>query len=224
MTESPRILPAASQPPDRDLETSRLLQRGDAEGLRRLLVDHGGKVSGLLRKEFTKVLDLQEIDDAVSQASVRAWRSSNRYDPERGTLGAWLYVIARNCARRMLEAKRRHVTLTFLDDLDSTVSSVTAAAEAAEREQDVPELPQDRFLLDVRLCIDALPPQQRAVLLADLAAGGSAPTDLLAETLKTTRNSVYVSRNSGRKALRAAMKELGHTFDYENAKAFEGWS
>lgn len=215
------MLPAASQPPDRDLETTRLLQRGDAEGLRRLLVDHGGKVLGLLRKEFTKVLDLQEIDDAVSQASVRAWRSSNRYDPERGTLGAWLYVIARNCARRMLEAKRRHVTLTLLDDLDSTASSIAAAPEAGERE---PDVPRDRFLQDVKQCIDALPPQQRAVLLADLAAGGSAPTDLLAETLKTTRNSVYVSRNNGRKALRAAMKELGHTFDYENAKAFEGWS
>lgn len=222
MTETPHILPAAPPPADRDAETARLLLRGDQEGLRRVLMDHSGKVLGLLRKEFTNVLDLQEIEDVVSQASLRLWRAGNRYDPARGTLGAWLYVIARNCARRMLEAKRRHAMVSFIDDLDSQAATSPTPAEVAERASDV--VPKDRFLLDVQSCIADLPPQQRAVLLADFAAGGSAPTEQLAEQLQTSRNSIYVSRNNGRKALRNAMLKLGHTFDYENVTALEGWS
>jgi len=211
-------VPASSQRLDRDAETERLLMRGDSEGIRRLLVDHGGRVSALLRKEFVKVLDLQEIDDAVSQASVRAWRSSSRYDPQRGTLGAWLYVIARNCARRMIEAKKRHAALSFVDDLDSSAG----AWMPGMLPDDKGDGPKDKFLQDVMSCIDELAPQQKAVLLADLAAGGAAATDALAEQLKTSRNSIYVSRNNGRKALRAAMLDRGHTFDY-GAQA-EGWS
>jgi RNA polymerase sigma factor (sigma-70 family) len=175
---------------------------------------------GLLRKEFTKVLDLQEIEDAVSQASVRVWRSGSRYDPERGSLGAWMYVIARNCARRMLEAKRRHAALSFVDDLDSATASSSEAAVVAED----PAVPKDRFLQDVRACIADLPPQQRAVLLADFSAGGAAPAETLAAQLGTSRNSIYVSRTNGRKALRAAMVKLGHSFNPEDASALEGWS
>lgn len=222
MTESPCILPAASQPPDRDLETARLLMRGDEEGLRRLLVDHGGKVIALLRKEFTKVLDLQEIDDVVSQASVRAWRSGSTFDPDRGKLGAWFYVIARNCARRAIEAKRRHAGVAYVDNLDSTAASVATAVDPVASDREA--APQDGFLQDVQACIDGLPPQQRAVLLADFAAGGTAPTDVLAEQLQTSRNSVYVSRTNGRKALRAAMQKCGHSFDADNIRAIGGWS
>jgi RNA polymerase sigma factor (sigma-70 family) len=219
VTESSRIVTTSGPVTDRDQETARLLARGDQEGLRRLLVDHGGKVLGLLRKEFVRVLDFQEIDDAVSQASVRAWRSGRNFAPERGSLAAWFYVIARNCARRLVEAKGKHAVLSFRDDLDSA-----AAAKAASAAESQAKAPKDQFLADVKRCIDALAPQQRAVLLADLAAGGSAPTDELAGQLQTTRNSIYVSRNNGRKALRAAMQKLGHTFDGTSAAAMEGWS
>lgn len=213
--------------PERDPETARLLMSGDPEGVSRLLADHSSKVIGLLRKEFTKVLDLQEIEDVVSQASMRVWRAGGRYDPQRGTLSAWLYVIARNCARRMIEAKRRHATVAFVDNLDSASAAVATSAppafdEAAAREAE--SAPKDKFLHDVQACIQELAPQQRAVLLADLAAGGTASTAELAEQLDTSRNSIYVSRNNGRKALRAAMLKLGHTFDATNIKSLEGWS
>lgn len=205
MSEFPRIIPAAGQRPDRDQDTIRLLMRGDPEALRRILVDHGGVVLGLLRKEFINVLDQQEIEDALSRASMRVWRSGKAYDPSRGSLAAWLYVIARNCARTVLEVKRRDSGLTFLADLDSQASPAPRVAEP-----DAHRDPGDHFAEDVRGCIEALPPQQRAVLLADLAAGGAADTEVLAEQLGTSRNSVYVSRNNGRKALRAALLELGH--------------
>lgn len=205
MSESPSIIPAADQKPDRDQETIRLLKHGDPEALRRILADHGGNVLGLLRKEFTKVLDQQEIEDALSRASMRVWRSGKSYDPGRGTLAAWLYVIARNCARTVLEVKRRDSGITFVADLDAA-----ASASATMVQPDTRDHPGDNFAEDVRGCIESLAPQQRAVLLADLAAGGAADTEVLAEQLGTSRNSVYVSRNNGRKALRAALLALGH--------------
>ncbi len=207
----PRATDAAGQPADRDVEIASLLRLGDPEGLRRMLVDHGGRVAALLRTEFRNVLDLHEIEDALSQATVRVWRAGGRYDPQRGSLGAWLYVIARNCARHAIEAKQRHAGLTLIDDLDSLAAADHSPAAEAERgERRV--VTEDQFKHDVRLCIDALPPLQRAVLRADFAVGGKAPTEALAEQLSTSPNSIYVSRNSGRKALRRAMQRLGHLF------------
>jgi hypothetical protein len=55
-----------------------------------------------------------------------------------------------------------------------------------------------------------LPPLQRAVLQADFEAGGSVPAEPLAKRFGTTTNSIYVSRQKARKALREAMRELGH--------------
>lgn len=68
---------------------------------------------------------------------------------------------------------------------------------------------EQNFEADLRACLDDLAPLQRAVLTADLAAGGAVPARLLADQLKTTPNSVYVSRTLGRKALHAALQTRG---------------
>ena len=200
-----------SDPPgtDRDAVTARLLADGSSEGLRRLLVDHGGRVHTLLSKDFESVLDETEIEDAVSQANIRVWRSGKQIDLSRGSLRAWYYVVARNCALRLLECKRRRGALRFVDDLDAMttgngqVVASDSEAEATRRRQ---------VARDLHRCIDALPSLQRAVILADLAAGGVATTEQLVRDLDTTPNSIYVSRTNGRKALRTAMIRLGHVF------------
>lgn len=184
----------------RDTVTARLLSSGDPEGLRRLLADHGGTVRWTLTREFSKVLDQLQIDDALSQASQRVWKSGHRFDPARGTLRAWFYVIARNCARRLLERQRSDATFRQVDDLDAHARRPSDAA--------VPT-PPSPFVQDLRRCIDQLPRLQRAVVLADLAAGGSAPAAELAAELGTSANSVYVSRTNARKALKAALGRLG---------------
>lgn len=222
MSEFPRILPAASHAPDRDIETAQLLMRGDQEGLRRLLVDHGGKVKSLLRKEFAKVLDLQEIDDVASQASVRVWRSSSTLDLARGTLGAWFFAIARNCARRLLENKKRFAPYSLIEDLDSAIAPPRRATGTGGEEGAEPA--PNTLLQQVQECLQGLAPQQRAVLLADLAAGGAADTQALAEQLRTTSNSIYVARTNGRKALRSAMQKRGYGLPGSGSPSTGGWS
>lgn len=210
--------------PARDVETAQLLTRGDPEGLRRLLVDHGGKVKGLLRKEFAKVLDLQEIDDVASQASVRVWRSSRTLDLARGSLGAWFFAIARNCARRLIENKKRFAPYSLIEDLDSAVAPRRASLGVSSDATESAEPVHNRFLEDVQECLQGLAPQQRAVLLADLAAGGAADTRVLAEQLDTTSNSIYVARTNGRKALRAAMQKRGYPAPGDGSPTVGGWS
>ena len=99
--------PNRDPPAERDVETVRLLVAGDGEGLRRLLCDHGARVRGTLRMDFKQVLDDAELDDALSQATLRVWQARERIDLTRGTLRAWFYSIARNRALRILEVKRR---------------------------------------------------------------------------------------------------------------------
>lgn len=104
---------------------------------------------------------------------------------------AWAYVVARCQAERMLHGE------------------LVAVASAGHLEVSQGGM-RDAFLPDLRACIYALPPQQRAVLLADFAAGGRACTGALAAQLQTSCNSIYVSRANGRKALNAALLERGH--------------
>jgi RNA polymerase sigma factor (sigma-70 family) len=207
----PRItLTADGRTADRDPLTTRLLLERNPEGLRQLLVDHAAVVRGALRKEFRKVLDDLEIDEALSQASQRIWDAADRFDAMRGTLPAWFLAIARNCARRVLECRRRHATIPLAETIES--EDLSGAAVAIDPGHDVTPgtATLSGFLDDLYRCIDQLPPQQRKVVLADLAAGGTAPTDELAAELRTTPNSVYVSRTNGRKTLAALLVQLGH--------------
>lgn len=203
----PVLIPQPGGKPERDAETARLLAAGDPEGLRRLLIDHAGKVRGALHKEFCHVLDQLQLDEALNQASLRAWRSGGTFDGNRSPLGVWFYVIARNCARRVLEYKLLHDKVPLHDNLDGE-----PAPEAGRTEPDEAAEPpkKDGFIADLYHCIAGLQAQQRDVILADLAAGGTASASELAKRLKTTRNSIYVSRTNGRKALRAALEALGH--------------
>ena len=174
-----------------------------------MLVDHAGKVRAVLHKEFDNVLDASEIDDAVAQASIRVWRQGRRYDAGRGTLRAWFYVIAKNCGHRILTNKRSQSGMSFVDDLDTRPEMAASVPDAeVQRKQ--------KFLRDLYKCIDELPALQRAVVLADLAAGGTAATEDLIVEMKTTSNSIYVSRTNARKALRSALTGLGYQFGEES--------
>ncbi len=200
--------PSAS---DRDAETASLLLASDPEGLRRLVDDHASRVRATLRADLKKVLDHSEIDDALSQATHRVWRARPRIDLRRGTLRAWYYTIARNCALRILEAKRSPNALRFVEDLDSLAWLADTAREGVGP-------PREELVRALHRAIDELPIQQRAVILADLAAGGVAETEHLEQQLHTTRNAIYVARATARKALRTRLTAQGYPAAGEEPK------
>ncbi len=185
----------------RDLRTIRLLRAGDAEGLERLLADHGAIVRSRLSHQFGRLLDDSEIDDVMELATIRIWRSATRFDETLGTLRAWFAVIARNCALRLLGEPHRSL-LVFLGDADVAVEAKSEAGPTSPERQ--------RLLRDLAKCLSRLPLLQRAVLCADLEAGEVVPAHELATRFATSANSIYVSRRKGRRALRAALVWRGH--------------
>ncbi len=190
----------------RDEVTVERLRAGDPEGLKRLLADHGGLIRSLLRKDFGKVLDDSELDEAMAAMLVKVWKSAPRFDATKGRLPAWAYVIARNSALRLLAGRRKSAVHPVADLDDVAPANSGPAAPDAERE---------RLIADVHRCIDQLPLLQREILRADLEVSGSAPAMPLARQLGTSTNSIYVSRVKGRKKLFEALQALGHTLTYD---------
>ncbi|MCU0864665.1 MAG: sigma-70 family RNA polymerase sigma factor [Planctomycetes bacterium] len=186
----------------RDQQTRELLAAGDAEGLRRLLSDHGGTVRLGLRRALGRALDEHDLDEALNAAVTNIWQSRLVFDPSQGTLRSWLFIIARNCALNML-ATRRPDTVS-LDRLGTLPPDLRNPGAEADRL---------RLALDVQRCLSEMPEQLRAVLGADLAAGGTASTTDLAARLDTSTGAIHVARSRGRVLLRKKLSRLGYEIE-----------
>ncbi|HSL58909.1 MAG TPA: sigma-70 family RNA polymerase sigma factor [Acidimicrobiales bacterium] len=74
--------------------------RGDDEALRGAFDRYGALVHSLCRRAVVPQID---ADDLTQQVFIAAWRSRDRFDPTKGTLGAWLTGIAKH---KVLDAQR----------------------------------------------------------------------------------------------------------------------
>ncbi|MBL9077747.1 MAG: sigma-70 family RNA polymerase sigma factor [Planctomycetes bacterium] len=183
---------------DGDAEIARLLPEPDGSGLRRLLAVHGGRVYARLTKGFAAGLGAHEVEEAMQTATCRAWLRADHYDPRRGSLRAWFYVVAANACRELLRARKRRERETRVADID----------QVPEPDVVIPRVPP-AYLDVLRECVSELPPLQRAIIEADLRAGDVANAAELAAQFATTKNSIYVSRCEARKTLREALARRG---------------
>ncbi len=187
----------------RDDDTAAKLRSRDEDGLRQLFEDHGGIVRARLRQSFGKLLDASDIEEVLEMTSIRVWYATTPFDPKLGTLRAWVSVLARRSALRLLDARRRVRGREEARDLEqmSQPPSAASAPLSAQREE---------LFRDAMICMRGLPRMQRTVLMADLAAGRTADARPLAQRLSTSVESIYVSRHRGRRTLRQALIDLGH--------------
>jgi len=89
-----------------------------------------------------------EADDVLQDALTRAWRRRETYDPERGTVRAWLCgIVADQCRQR-----RRRERPAVVDSLP-------------------PALRDDAAAIDVELALRKLAPRQRQVVELHYFAG-----------------------------------------------------
>jgi len=198
-------MPQDHESVEQDWEIVRRMTGRDSEGLRQLLITHGGRVKWCLTRELGGALGDSDIDEAINTAAYKIWAAAPSFDGRKGTLRAWFYAIARNAAIGIIRRDESQIGPTTGEDVDAaTVSAFREAAEHATSEAHA------RFLDSLRVCIANLPPKQRAIIQADLRSGDVADAGQLAEELNTTKNSIYASRSIARKTLKKALGKLGY--------------
>ena len=78
--------------------------RGDEDALR-LAYDEYGR---LVYSFCARSLDPERAKDVTQEVFLSAWRARERYNPEKGRLGAWLMGIARNRIIDNVRSEKRH--------------------------------------------------------------------------------------------------------------------
>jgi RNA polymerase sigma-70 factor (ECF subfamily) len=130
-----------------DLALATAIQSGD-QGAMAALYD---RYSSVVYAVALRVLqDTGAAEDVLQDIFMQLWRSPGGFDANRGSMAAWLAVIARNRAIDAL--RRRHPE----SDIDNVVVSVnTSLAEETER---------SRTMDRVRGALRSMPPPQRSAL------------------------------------------------------------
>ena len=104
-------------------------------------------------------------EDVTQEVFMVLMREAHRYDPERGSLAAYLYGIARNHVLRRLERDRLFVQLADATEDDHGLSSATLVADG----DPLGDLTRNEMIDEVRQAVLALPARYReVVVLCDL--------------------------------------------------------
>lgn len=125
-------------------------------------------------------------DDIVQEALIRAWRNWLRFDPARGTLGAWLFAIVANEARRKWGIRR------FL-------APVAPQSNVASRDD----------ALDIHAAVVGLPGRQKLAVDCFYFAGLS--VDETAAVMKCSPGTVKALLSQARAHLRSTLED-GHEY------------
>lgn len=205
---------------DHDADILARLRARDGQGLSMLLDRHGARTRQVLRRSLGKMIADAEIDEAMQSATFNAWRKVGTFDDKKGTLRAWFFVIAKNACLEILRERRRRRWQVDSDELERMAGPARASSDAES--QPASDHCKNPFLAALRECVANLPRVQKAVIQADLRSHDVADAGELAAQLKTTKNSIYVSRNGARRALKLALAKRG--FDLGNDKAKDGQS
>jgi RNA polymerase sigma-70 factor, ECF subfamily len=180
-------------------DDSQRLAREDADLVARIAAgDHGAPIAELYRRYAGRVYGLALrllgdpglAEEVVQESFLRLWRTAARYDPARGSVGAYMFVIARSVAADVRRRPSSRV-LTSVDDVPEP------AAEDG--------LDQLTEALVVREALDSLSPAHRQVLT--LAYDGGLTQTQIAARLSLPLGTVKTRMFHGLRALRAALVE-----------------
>ena len=104
-------------------------------------------------------------EDVTQEVFIVLMRDAGRYDPDRGSLSAYLYGIARNHVLRKLEQDRPYVPFI---DRSADAEEITPRAMIAEGDP-LSELTRGETIQELRDLILSMPPRYReVVVLCDL--------------------------------------------------------
>ena len=141
--------------------------------------------------------DLGLAQEAVQETFVRAWRASNRFDPNLGTLRGWLFSILRTVIIDLARKRARRFAVATSHDV--------AAGDQAAINDDRFDVVLNQWVMEQALA--QLRDDHRNVILA-VHRDGRTSVEIASEFAipeGTVRSRLYY----GLKALRLALEELG---------------
>jgi RNA polymerase sigma-70 factor (ECF subfamily) len=160
-------------------------KEGDREALRLLYVRYSDNVYGYVR---SIVRDEKEAEDLTQHVFLKLITAICKYDDRGVPFSAWLLRLARNASLDHL--RRRRATPT-----EEVYGSDTPFDETA--------LDCAR---DLRTALDALPEEQRSVVVMRHVIGLTPPE--IAERLGRSESSIHGLHHRGRKALQQELRRL----------------
>ena len=74
-------------------------------------------VSGFVNKQYSKYFSSEDIEDMVSEMTLRMWRAKESFDAEKGSVFQWVWTIAKNVVKSSALAKhnRADISIAFED-------------------------------------------------------------------------------------------------------------
>jgi RNA polymerase sigma-70 factor (ECF subfamily) len=180
-------------------ELIRRAQDGDQGAFESLVVMHGDRVYGALRRFG---LDAAEADEVAQEVFVRAWRGLERFE-ERAQLSTWLYRIAFNEARRYM-SRRRAAPAEANADVDGGGDDPVLSLPESARLEPIAQTLDHEFERAVDEALVQLPDEWRvAVVLRDLEGLSTRE----AAEIVGVRQAAFKSRlHRGRMQLRALLE------------------
>jgi RNA polymerase sigma-70 factor (ECF subfamily) len=161
---------AAQQPAPRENTLPRLpeltalvrsMADGHQEALARLYDETSSMVNGLLLRILAHQQDAEEV---LLDVYMKAWKYASSYSEKRGSVQAWLLIMARNSAiDRIRQRKAQPATLAIEPQAFPELVSNDATPEEATVEQE--------RRLRVQRVLKELPPEQREVVVLSFFGG-----------------------------------------------------
>ena len=173
------------------------MAQGRQDALARLYDETSSMLNGLLLRILERPEDAEEV---LLDVYMKAWKYAARYTDKRGSVQAWLMIMARNAAIDRIRQKRAQPkTLAFEPESTPEPESTDASPEeqTAERER----------RRRVQLVLNELPPEQREVV--ELAFFGGLTHAELAERLREPLGTIKSRIRMGLMRLRGLIEEPG---------------
>ena len=148
----------------RDEDLLRRLAAGDEESFREF---YARNQAGIFRFALHMTGRTDAAEEVVQEAFMTLIRETGKFDAKRGTPQAFLYGIARNHVRKLLERERRYEALVDEDALNENGSGM--ACVVAPDEHLLEGMARAEVVAQVRGALERLPVHYReAVTLCDL--------------------------------------------------------
>jgi RNA polymerase sigma-70 factor, ECF subfamily len=160
---------------------------GDADALRFLYLRYADNVYGYV---CSIVRDDYEAEDVTQQIFAKLMTALGRYEPRVVPFSAWILRVAHNAAIDHVRTRRP----VLLEEVHPPEAETDDGAGSRER------------FADLRLALDALPTEQRDVIVLRFLVGLS-PREI-AERMGRSEDSVHGLQHRGRRRLRSEMLAL----------------